>query len=519
MRGKSILAALCVALSPAMASAQAAGDLTVAFGAEGTVLDPTKYSAGVDHYFIGQMFEQLVRYDPDQKQVNWLAESWELQQQEGNPVIDVKLRPGVKFHNGDPLTSADFEFCFERLRDPKVSRWSHLQANVEKFEIVDDLHFKIHFKSPDGDYIAGALQLWALPKKYFEKVGEDGFARSPVGTGPWKFVSRSVKEELKLEAFDDYWNKDARPTVKNLTIKIIPEDLTRVAAFKSGAVDWIDNVPPSMVAEFKKMPGVKTFTAISGNNLYIDFPSYNPASPFSKLKVRQAAAQAIDMDAIIKSVLFGQGERYAEVGKGSAGYDPELKPYAYNPKQAKQLLAEAGYPTGFDTPCYILTTPREPNIKEMGEAMFAYLGQVGIRCRVQGLEYGAWINLGRRGRNGPPEMDGVLSWMWSQGLPGDPATPWGGHLHSFVAGKGWGSYSYTDDKQAAAMIEQLKGTMEQPKRIELIHQIAKYKHDNVLGGISTYRPVITLAWRDKVDFRPWPFPGAWREFQEIGLKK
>ncbi|TDN21700.1 glutathione ABC transporter substrate-binding protein, partial [Lactobacillus crispatus] len=133
---------------------------------------------------------------------------------------------------------------------------------------------------------------------------------------------------MKLEAFDDYWNKETRPKVKNLTIKIIPEDLTRVAAFKTGAVDWIDNVPPSMVAEFKKMPGVKTFTAISGNNLYIDFPSYNPASPFNKLKVRQAVAQAVDMDAIIKSVLFGQGERYAEVGKGSTGYDPDLKPYA-----------------------------------------------------------------------------------------------------------------------------------------------------------------------------------------------
>ena len=171
------------------------------------------------------------------------------------------------------------------------------------------------------------------------------------------------------------------------------------------------------------------------------------------------------------------------------------------------------------TPCYNLTTPREPNVKEMGEAVFAYLGQVGIRCKAQGLEYGAWINLGRRGRSGPPEMDGVLMWMWSQGLPGDPATPWGGHLHSFVAGKGWGSYSYTDDKQADTMIEQLKGTMEQPKRAELIRQIAQYKHDNVLGGISTYRPVITLAWRDKVEFKPWPFPGAWRGFQEIGLKK
>jgi peptide/nickel transport system substrate-binding protein len=164
MRGGSILVALAVALCPTLAFAQAAGDLSVAFGAEGTTLDPTKYSAGVDHYFIGQMFEQLVRYDPDLKPVNWLAESWKLEEQDGKPVIDVKLRPGVKFHNGDPLTSADFEFCYERLRDPKVSRWSHLQTNVEKIEIVDDLHFRIHFKAPDGDYVAGALQLWAMPK-------------------------------------------------------------------------------------------------------------------------------------------------------------------------------------------------------------------------------------------------------------------------------------------------------------------------------------------------------------------
>jgi len=514
----SLLLALCTVVAPLPALAQASGSLTVAFGAEGTTLDPTKYSAGVDHYFIGQMFEQLTRFDPDQKPVNWLAESWELITEDDKPVIDVRLRPGVKFHNGDPLTSADFEFCFQRLRDPKVSRWSHLQANVEKIEIIDDLHFKIRFKLPDGDYIANSLQLWALPKAYFEKVGEDGFARAPVGTGPWKFVARTVKDELRLEAFDDYWNKEARPGIKSLTIKIIPEDLTRVAAFKTGAVDWIDNVPPSMVAEFKAMPGVKTFTAISGNNLYIDFPSYNPASPFNKLKVRQAAAHAVDMDAIIKSVLFGQGERYAEVGKGSAGYDPALKPFPYDLKKAKQLLAEAGYPSGFDTPCYNLTTPREPNVKEMGEAVYAYLGQAGIRCKVQGLEYGAWINLGRRGRNGPPEMDGVLSWMYSQGLPGDPSQPWSNHLHSFVAGKGWGSYSYTDDKQADAMVEELKSTMDPSKREAMIRKIAQYKHDNVLGGITTYRPVVTFAWRDKLVFRPWPYPGAWREFQEIGLR-
>ena len=90
----------------------------------------------------------------------------------------MRLRPGVKFHNGDPMTSADFEFCFNRLKDPKISRWTHLQANVERFEVVDDLHFRLHFSAPDGDYVVGSLQLWALPKKYFEQVGEEGFAKA-----------------------------------------------------------------------------------------------------------------------------------------------------------------------------------------------------------------------------------------------------------------------------------------------------------------------------------------------------
>jgi peptide/nickel transport system substrate-binding protein len=519
-RASLLIVALGLLASAQPSQAQTSGSsdtLTVAFAAEATTVDPSRTSAGVDQYFISQMFEQLVRFGPDLKPVNWLAESWSLQGTPEKPIIDVRLRSGVKFHNGDPMTAADFEFAFERLRDPKVSRFSHLQANVERFEIVDDLHFRLHFSAPDADYIVGNLQLYALPKRYFEQVGAEGFERAPVGTGPWKFVSRSMKEDIKFEAFADYWNKDARPTVKNLVVKIIPEDLTRVAAFKTGGVDWIDAVPLSEIDSIKKMPGVKTFTAISGNNLYIDFPSYQPTSPFAKEKVRQAVEQSIDMDAIIKTVLFGQGERYEEIGQGSTGYDPNLKPYPFDPKAAKKLLAEAGYPNGFETPCYNLTTPREPNIKEYGEAVFAYLGAVGIRCKVQGLEYGAWINLGRRGRNGPPEMEGVLMWMWGQGLPGDPGTPFAGHLHSFVAGKGFGAYSYTDDKKADEMVETMKGIMDPEQRVALIREIAQYAHDNVLGGVTTYRPVITFAWRDKVDFHPWP-AANWRNFQQVGLK-
>ncbi len=512
--------AVALAFAPMAASAQGSGTVTAGFGAESTMLDPVKYSAGVDHYFMGQMFEQLVRVGPDQRVINWLAESWSVKEENGKPIIDVRLRKGVKFHNGDPLTSADFEFAYNKMRDPKISRWSHNQAAVERFEIVDDHHFRIHFKEADGNYIANFLQLWAVPKAYYEKVGEVEFGKAPVGTGPWKFVSRTVKDEIRFEVNADYWNKDHRPKAEKLVIKVIPEDLTRVAAFKTGAIDFLDAVPLSMVEEFRKMPGVKTLTVVTGNNLFLNFNTHQEKSPFRDVRVRQAAAHAIDVDAIIKSVLFGQGERYVQVGKGGVGYDPDLKPYAYDPKKARELLRAAGFPNGFETPCYNLTTPREPNVKEVGEAMFAYLTQVGIRCKVQGLEYAAWLNLARMGRNAPPEMDGVFSHMWSQNLPGDPGTAWAGHVHTFIPGQGWGSYSTTSDAEADKMIEEMKTTMDPEKRNALAKKIARYKHEKVLGGVPTYRPMVTLAWRaDKLDFTGWPYPGYWRGMQEVVVKK
>ena len=516
----SILAAMSLA-APAVGYAQApkpaTGSLTIAFAAEATNMDPAKYAAGVDQYFFGQIYEQLVRPSPELKKINWLAESWELKADGGKPWLDIHIRKDVKFHTGDPLTSADFAFAYDRLRDNKISRWTHLQAAVEAFEIVDDHHFRIRFKHGDGSYIADNLQLWAMSKAYFEKVGDEEFGKHPVGTGPWKFVSRAIKEELRLEAFDDYWHPTARPGVKNLIVKIIPEDLTRVAAFKTGAVDWMDAVPPSMVEEFKKMPGVTTASFVAPNNLYVAMDAIGEKSPMKDVRVRQAVAHAIDVDALIKSVLFNQGERYVQVGRGSTGYDPDLKPYPYDPRKARDLLKQAGYPSGFEVPCYNLTSPREPYIKEVGEAMFAYLISVGIRCKVQGQEYGAWITFGRRDRQG--HIDGFYSNMWGHGSPGDPGTPWAGHVHTYVPGAGWGITSVHSDPELDVMIEELKQTMDQDKRDALIRRIARVKHERVAGGFPTYRPVVTFAWRDKVTFVGWPLPGFWRNMQQIGLKQ
>ena len=163
---RSVFAALpCLLLLWQPAQAQGKRDtLTVAFGAESTTLDPNKAAAGVDYYFISQMFEQLVRQDPSGKTVNWLAQSYTVNPEGEGFVIDVTLRDGVKFHNGDPLTSADFEFAWQRARDPKVSRLPHLQAAISKFEIIDPLRFRLHFSEGDATYVSDNLRLWAIPK-------------------------------------------------------------------------------------------------------------------------------------------------------------------------------------------------------------------------------------------------------------------------------------------------------------------------------------------------------------------
>jgi peptide/nickel transport system substrate-binding protein len=225
-------------------------------------------------------------------------------------------------------------------------------------------------------------------------------------------------------------------------------------------------------------------------------------------------AHAVDVDAIIQYILYGQGIRTAQIAQGGLGYDPALTPYPFDPAKTRALLAEAGYPRGFNVNCYNLTTPREPYIKEMGEAVFAYLMASGIRCRIVQLEYGAWINLGRRSAR--PEMDGIMNSMWGQGLPGDPTIAWSGHLHT--NGDGWGTYSYHSDLQLDAMVERARTTMDLSTREQLLREIALLKHERVAGGLPTYRPMITLAWRDTLSFRPWP-TAFWRSMRGIGLNR
>ena len=342
--------------------ADAADEIVVAFGAEPQQVDPTRSSAGVDGYYMDLFYENLLAVTPDFDRVNWLAEHWEVVDDEAGLRIAVKIREGVKFHNGDELTSHDFAYAYERQSDP-TSRTAGRLRHVDGVRIHDDYRFDMILGNPDGSLEPLNLILAAIPRKYFQEVGDDGVQVHPIGTGPWKFVSRKVREELVVERFEDYWNRDAMPVAKRLRIKIIPEDTTRVAAFKTGAVDWIDAVPPAQVEEFEATSGVRVASLPAPNNLYVALNAIDAGSPFRFPKVRQAAAHAVNVDDIVQYVLYGQGIRTAQLAPGTLGYDPGLKPYPYDPARARVLLAEAGYPAGVNVNCYNLTTPREPYFK------------------------------------------------------------------------------------------------------------------------------------------------------------
>ena len=288
----------------------------------------------------------LTRRNAALKDENWLAESWKLENgKDGKPVLDVRLRKGVRFHNGDPLTAEDFEFSWQRQRDPKSSFFSHYVSSVERFEILDPYHFRLYFKEPDAQFIAGNMQLWAMPKKYIQKVGEEEFARRPVGTGPWKFVSRTVKDELRLEAFDGYWNQrppaaregagdqdhprghDARGGLQDRQGRL---DRQRAAVHGRRVQEDARREDRHAGQRQQSLPELQYADA----RVAVQRRTRAPGRRARNRCRRHHQARAVRPWRALRPV-----------GCGSVGYDPALKPYSYDPSWRATCSSRPATPT------------------------------------------------------------------------------------------------------------------------------------------------------------------------------
>ncbi|MGI4814958.1 MAG: ABC transporter substrate-binding protein [Janthinobacterium lividum] len=381
-----------------------------------------------------------------------------------------RLRPHVKFHNGQVFSAADVRFSLQHILNPATKSTRRLQFEpiFDHIDTPDDLTVVFHLKSADGVFpnkIAGYLPI--LAQHYGSAVPEvEFFATTPVSAGPYKVKQFNRDGRyLELERFEDYW--DVKPRIKKLVFKVIPEASSRTNALLTGEIDLAVGLPFQDIERLRKVGDIEVVTAPVGSPLIVRPYANIPGSPFAKREVRQALNYAIDSQAIIKNVLHGAGEPLASMTSRyyPYGVDPALKPYPYDPAKAKQLLVAAGYPDGFRAKMYA----GNDHPKEIAEAVAAYWSQVGIHIDIQVLEYSAWAALSNAHQAKPLTVQQMANAIY------DPAHP----VIGTFSKNGFASDYYNPAVQA--LIDEVIPLQGAAARGEVFKKINQLTHDD--GGV------------------------------------
>src|SRR5467141_4341961 len=288
----------------------------------------------------------MVKPLPGNSMAPSLAESWS-----ASPdwlVYEFVLRKGVRFHTGDPVTAEDVKFSLERYRGTAASSFRERIAAVE---VIDPQRVRVRFKKPWPDFMTfygtpatGAG--WIVPKKYVEKVGDDGFKKAPIGAGPYRFVSFNPGVELIVEAYEQYWRKV--PNVKRLVFRVIPDHATRLAALKRGDVDVVYLISGELAGEVKRTPGLTLKAVCPSNHWLIFADQWDPKSPWHDKRVRLAANLAIDRHTLNDAATLGLSKITGSIVPSSFDFYWPAPAYPHDPAHARRLLADAGYANGFD---------------------------------------------------------------------------------------------------------------------------------------------------------------------------
>ena len=340
---------LLVALLVLLTLGYAEKTFVVAYQGGAVTLDPHMRNETTTLAWQQHIFETPFFYDAEGRVVPVLAEKIE---QIDENTWKLYLKKGVKFHDGTEMTAEDVAFSILRAATHKKSQMKGYVGKVSEAKVLDRYTVLIKTKVPDPLLPAHLDHAAVIPKAYFEKVGEEGFNKHPIGTGPYKFVSWLNGDHLNLEAFEDYWGK--KPDFKKVRLVNIPNGATRVAALLSGEVDIAEKVLPqdfarverSGVATVKQTPGVRViYIALDYWREYgSEGLPEGAKNPFLDPRARKAIYMAIDADAIVKKIMGGAATVAEQfLAPIHEGYNPEIKRFSYDPKAARKILEDLGY--------------------------------------------------------------------------------------------------------------------------------------------------------------------------------
>jgi peptide/nickel transport system substrate-binding protein len=474
------VAALALAGAPGVAVAAAPdGQLTwgIHVSLTPTWFDPAETLGLITPFMVlYALHDAMVKPMPGKLQAPCLAESWTAS--EDGFSYSFVIRKGAKFHNGDPVTAEDVKFSFERY---KGAAHELMKSQVAEIQTPDPQHVTFTLKKPWPDFLtfysSASGAGWIVPKKYVEKVGDEAFKQAPIGAGPYKFVSFKPGVELVLEAFDGYWRKT--PAVKRLVMKMVPDETTRLAALKQGEIDIAYSIRGELAEELQKTPGLALKPVVLQAPNWLYFPEqWDPKSPWHDLRVRQAVNLAIDRDGMSKALFLG----YCKIT------DNAVVPYTfeyywqppnavYDPDKAKKLLAEAGYPNGFDAGLMYC----DSSYANMAEVSVDNLQAIGITIKLQPVERAGFF----AGYSGKRYAKGII--QGASAAFGNAAT----RMASFVVKDG--AFSYGSYPDIDVLYQQQADELDPKKRAALLDKMQQLVYDKAM-----YAPIWQLGFLNGV---------------------
>lgn len=461
------------------------GKVVIAIGGDPSTLDPQYADDGNERAVNDNIYEMLLFRDSKTMAIiPGLAESYK---QVDPTTWEFKLRKGIKFHNGEPFNADAVVFSVKRIIDPAFkSEQLSFVATLTDAKKVDDYTVRIITSGPDPILPARLTWMKIVPPKYTTENPKD-FPNKPVGTGPYKFVEWKKGSHVTLVANEEYWG--GVPKIKDVVIRPIPEEATRLAALKAGEVDLVRGLIPEYVKDVPKAVNIHG----------LEFPWIRINTKKGKLadvRVRQALNYAVDKETLAKTLYLG----YAVpadgqlLTKGHFGYNPEVKAYPYDPAKAKALLKEAGA-EGL-TIELIGESGRWLKDKELIEAVAGQLTEVGLNVKVKILEWSAWLNLLFAGAEKAPDLqfsshDNVL-------LDADRT------LSAIFHSKG-GQAAYANP-EVDKLVDSGRTEIDMKKREEMYRKVVKTVHDEaacifLLNLDDIYGLSKRLEWTPRLDGR------------------
>jgi peptide/nickel transport system substrate-binding protein len=477
---KILLVGYLLALAGWLALPAAAQQFTIALGSEPTTLDPQLREDGGERAVNDNIYETLMARDPAGNLVPGLAD--------GTPQLadpqtwEVKLRPGIKFHNGEPLNADAVVFSIKRIIDPKFnSEQISFFETIQDAKKVDDLTLQVTTKGPDPILLSRLYWMKIVPPKHTQDAK---FAERPVGTGPYEFVRWNRGQDIVLTVNTDYWGK--KPQIKEVRYRFVEEPGTRLAGLMAGEFDVITNLLPEFTGQ---VPQAIHILGLEHPIIILNADG----GPTKDVRVRRALNYAVDKAALAEGLFEG----FAQVAQGQLlspsffGFNKTVQPYPYDPEKAKALLTEAGA-TGV-TVELIGTAGRWLKDRELVEAVAAYWEAVGIKAKVRIFEFNEYLN---RLFDRKTRADAIFVVSSNELLDADKS------FSAYYRSGGIGSSN--TDKELAAMIDQARTETDVAKRAGLYHQAVKRAYDQayfvwLLNIEDIYGVSARIDWPARVD--------------------